>query len=169
MQIDPSVERPTRDMVEHAIRGKLEEIVPLLEAFDDAQRRYFLELCVALAGYVAIDAAGMRWPRDEALAEIADLLAKAKLDVNLDRDDVYAYLARVVFGFEPLEQVFSELGKAMLWPIVITANLLFVFCPKNETVWQYMNKIEQAMESAASLERDVYPAVIYRARMPSTD
>lgn len=166
MVIEEKIDRAARDLFEHAIRGELDKIPPVLLSLDDADRLGCLELCVLTAGYVAVDVCGMQWPSEPAVRRIADNLASAKVDVDLDSADVYAYLNRVVIGFEKTDQAFSDPESALLTTILVTGNLLFVFCPDGKTVWEYLNEIEAAIETAASVERYVLPAMIYRSRIP---
>lgn len=166
MRIDPNVERAARDALDHALKGRLEEIPQVLRGLgDDAQYRSVLELCVAIAGYVAVDVCGSTLPGEAELRKIAENMARVTASFDLNADDVKSYLSRVVFGREMLSQVFTDQNDAAFMPILTAASMIVTFCPKGKTPWDYLDAIEAATEAAASVEDHISPAVIYRSHM----
>lgn len=167
MMIDREVERRTRDMLDSAMRGELEDIPRRFQAMEHGARRQSLDLCVLIAGYIAIDASGSQWPSDVALRRIAENAVRAETRLKLDVSDVYDFLAKTALRFEPLEQVFSDPADAALAPILITASLLLTFCPKGKDLWTYLDEIEAATETAAAMKSSLFPAVILRSQIPA--
>lgn len=168
MRIDPKIERLTREMLDHAMRGGIEEIEPRYNSLNHDERRQSLELCLLVAGYIAVDASGTRWPSDAGIRQLAGSAVKAEKRLNLAEEDVYNYVARVVFGFQPLEKVFTDANEAIFAAILITGSLLLTFCPRSKnTVWEYLDEIEAATEAAAAMQPYMFPAVIYRSGVPS--
>lgn len=163
MRIDPNVERATRDALAHALKGRLEEIPPVLRGLgDDAQYQAVLQLCVLIAGYVSVDVCGPAVPAEADLRKIAENMARVTSSFTLNADDVKSYLSRVVFGRETLVQVFTDQNDAAFMPILTAASMIVTFCPKGKTPWDYLDMIEAATESADAVEDHVTPAVIYR-------
>lgn len=169
MGIDPKISRATRDLFEVAVKGELEKIPSLADSLSEEDRAQCLQLSVLTTGHLAIAIVKNRWPTDDGLRRIAQNLANAKLRVTLDEDDVYTFLARVVFGFEHIERVFPDLGKAFMLTVLVSANLLLVCCPEDTTMWRYMDQIEDAVEATSELPAHAIPSVVYRSRVPSED
>lgn len=169
MRIDPDVEKPLRTMLGHALRGELEEIPRVIGSFRDDQKfREALALCAAISGYVAIQACGNAWPTDVALrkvAENAERTARAVEKFTLNASDVYNYLARTVLSSDPIDQVFRSAEDAVNLPVLITSSMLLTFCPTEQEWWQYLDKIEQSTELAASIDAEAaYPALLLRLK-----
>lgn len=167
MRIDRDVEGPTRDMLDHAMRGELEDIPRIFQALRESQRHQSLNLCVLIAGYIAIDVSRSQWPSDVVVRRIADNAARVETRLKLDATQVYDFLLRTALRFEPLEQVFPDPMDAALAPILITASLLLTFCPKGKGLWAYLDEIETATEAAAEMKPYMYPAVILRSQIPT--
>lgn len=153
-------------MLDHAMRGELEDIPRLLQSMETGPREQSLNLCVLIAGYIAIDVSGSPWPSDAVLQRIAENTVKAETRLKLDASEVYGFVARTALRFEPLDQVFPDAADAALAPILITASLLLTFCPKDKDLWTYLDEIEAATEAAAKMEPYYFPAVILRSQIP---
>lgn len=168
MRIDPKVDRLVRNMLGHAMRGEIEDIEPLYNSLSPAERREVLELCFLVTGYIVVDAGGKRLPSEAGLRQMAESAAKAETRLSLAENDIYNYVARVVFGFQSLEEVFPDANEATFAVILITGSLLLTYCPRSKKdVWAYLDEIEAATEAAAQIESWVLPAAIYRSRIPS--
>jgi hypothetical protein len=102
MRIDPKVEKPARDMLEHAIRGELDELATLIQAVGNETYLGAIGLCLTTAGYIAIDVGGTRWPSDTVLRKIAHNAAGAETRLNLSEPDIYDYLSRAALGLSAL-------------------------------------------------------------------
>jgi len=164
MRIDPTAEQATRKLLGHAMRSELDDAAQLARSLGDTRFQESLRLCVAMAGYITIDACGMEWPTETSLRKIAGFVAEAGTQVSLDAGVVYDFLHRVALRFEPLRDVFASEQDAAMMPLLIASRLLVVYCPPGKDQWNYLDEIEDALEVASSLKSHVYPAVILRAR-----
>lgn len=164
MRIDPKIEKPTRALLGHAIRGEWDEFTGVIE---DAGEERFLEclsLCLRIAGYIAIDVCGGTWPSDADLRELGQRMAAVDLDLGLTEADVYNYLARSALGFEPLADVFPDKEQVGGVPVFATAALLVSYRRHGTDWWDYLEQIERALEEAAALSEDAFPAALLLSR-----
>jgi hypothetical protein len=166
MGIDPKIEQPTRAMLGHAMRHELEDLATLVSQAGDEVVAGAIGLCVFASGYVAIDVCE-RWPTQADLQEIAKSASKSATKLDLDESDIYAYLSRAVLGSEKLDDVFA-MPKAGMLPILITANLLATFRPREKHWWEYLDQIWEAAETAERTSLTVLPALMLRARKQPT-
>jgi hypothetical protein len=164
MRIDPKIEKPIRDMLGHAIRGEFDELADVIEAIGEERLLECLVLCLEIAGYIAIDICGHKWPSKADVHEIAQLMTETDLDFELAESDVYDYLARAALGFEPLTEVIPEKEKVAGLPILITATLLVTYRQHDTHWYDYLNEIEEALEIAAPLPEKVVPALLLLSR-----
>jgi hypothetical protein len=74
-------------------------------------------------------------------------------------DIVRAYLSRVVFGGEPLEDVFPAEAAGVL-PLLVTASLLASYRPADRHWWEYLDQVWDAAEAAERTDKAVLPALI---------
>lgn len=162
MGIDPKIEQPTRAMLGHAMRHELEDLASLVSTAGDEIVAGAIGLCVFASGYVAVDVCE-RWPTQADLREIAENASKSATQLDLDESDIYEYLSRVVLGSEKLDDVF-EMPKAGMLPLLITANLLATFRPRDKHWWEYLDQIWDAAETAERTSLAVLPALMLRAR-----
>jgi hypothetical protein len=125
--IDPKFEEPTRDLLKHVVRGEYQEIAKLIEAIGEQRFAERLSLCLRVAGYIAINISGHRWPTDTELRRIAQLTAETDLGFDLAEADTYDYLARAALGFEPLLEALPDKEKAASVPLLATASLLVAY------------------------------------------
>lgn len=162
--IDPEVERPAREILGHAISGELDELDILIQSIGGDQYGRVLGMCLAAAAYVAVDVSG-RWPTDADLWEIARLVEEHDVELLFDRVDVYHYLADAALGFQRLSEALDGgAGNAAL-PVLITATMLFTFCP-NDHEWEtYLDQIWSAYDTAQNVELSVLPALQVRTQM----
>jgi hypothetical protein len=164
MPIDPNAEKPARALLGQAIRGEWEAYA---ETVEDAGAERFLEalsLCLRVAGYIAIDISGHRWPSDADLREIAGHAAAAELNLGLTEASVHDYLARCALGFQPLAQVFPDKEQAASIPVFATAALLVSYRAHGTDWWDYLDQIERALEEAAALSQAAFPAALLLSR-----
>lgn len=163
-RIDPKIEKPTRDLLGHAIRGELDEMGQQVYAIGDDRYLECIALCIAVTAYVAIDVCRMQWPGEADLREIARHAADNSTDYDLDTSAVLAFLSRVVFGPDKLDQVFPDLAVSTTLPVLTTAQILLSFRPREKHWWEYLDMIEGSMEQAAALDPAVLPALMFRVR-----
>jgi hypothetical protein len=160
-RIDPSIEKPTRDLLAHAMRGELNEMATLVYSIGNDRYLECTKLCIMIAGYLGIDIPE-RWPADADLREIARHTAETTDAFELNESDVFAYLSRVVFGTENLDDVFPDLAVSTTLPVLATAEILLSFCPREKEWWEYLETIEESIEQAAALNPAVLPALMHR-------
>lgn len=134
-----------------------------IESAGENRFRECLGLCVCISGYIAVDVCGSTWPSDAAIDQMAKNVSRASLASPIDADELRAYLSKVVLGFQPLDKVFAEPGKLGAAPILMTAGLLLVFCPRGQDQWSYLDDIERAVEAAEEIPQPALPAVVLRA------
>ncbi len=161
--IDPKIERPTRKMLGHAIRGELQDLAALIHAEGDDIFRQALALCLQICAYITVDVCE-RWPTDPDLRAIARNADKAITNYDIGEPDIHAYLSRTVFGTESLDQVLGT-EAAGIYPLLITANLLLVFTPEGKQWWEYLDQIWEATETAERTDKSVFPALMLRIHM----
>jgi hypothetical protein len=166
MGIDPKIEQSTRTMLGHAMRHELEDLAALVGAAGDEIVAGAIGLCAFASGYLVIDVCE-RWPTQADLLEIAKSASKSATKLDLDESDIYEYLSRVVLGPEKLDDVFA-MPKAGTLPLLITANLLATFRPREKHWWEYLDQIWDAAEVAERTSLTVLPALMLRARKVST-
>jgi len=164
MQIDPKVEKPARDLLGHAIRSEWDEFAGVIEDIGEERFLECLSLYLRVAGYIAIDICGHKWPTVADLREIAQRMATVELDFDLTESDVYDYLARAALGFEPLIEVFPDRENLGSIPVFATATLLVSYRRHGTDWWDYLEQIEAALETAAPLPEDVVPALLLLSR-----
>jgi hypothetical protein len=168
MQIDPSVEEPTRDLLEKVIRREYQEVTEIIKALGESRSTECLSLCLSVAGYIVIDVCGHRWPTDSELRRIAQLMSENDLGCELPETDAYHFLARAALGFEPLTVVFSDMEKSGPVPILSTASLLVAYRPDGQHWREYLDVIESGLEEAAPLSQAAFPAALLLARRART-
>ena len=96
--------------------------------------------------------------------EVAQRTATINLDFDLNEGDAHAYQARTALGFEPLAKVFPDPEKLATVPVFTTAALLVSYRRHGTDWWDYLNTIENALETAAPLSEDVVPALLLLSR-----
>jgi hypothetical protein len=166
-RIDPTIEKPTRDMLGAVIRADLDEFGRTARAIGDERFLQCVVLCIIITGYIAIDVCENQWPGNADFQEIARHATETTTKFDLNQDDVYKFLSRVVFGSEKLHQVFPDLDKAGSVPVVSTARILVSFCPREREWWEYLEQIEEANETALGTNLAVLPALMFRSRHPT--
>lgn len=164
MGIEPKAEESTRALLGHAIRGEWQDLANVAEDIGETRLLECLSLCLRIGGYIAIDISGRTWPTTADIREIAQRMATVELDFDLSEDDAHAYLTRSVLGFEPLTEVFPDREKLATVPIFTTAALLVSYRRHGTDWWDYLDQIENALETAAPLSEDVVPALLLLSR-----
>ncbi len=166
MGIDRKVEQATRAMLGHAIRHELDDLASLIRTTGNETFVGSIPLCLFASAYIAIDVSE-RWPTDADIREIAKNAAESVTRLDISEHEIYEYLSRVALGSEKLDDVFSADGIATV-PLYGTANLLLTFCPHDKDWWEYLDQIWGAAETAERTNLTVLPALMLRARKPST-
>jgi hypothetical protein len=117
MGIAPEVEEPVRRLIGHAVRGELDKLADEMTALGAERFPGCVDLCLRVAGYIAIDVSGRQWPSEDDLREIAQRMAAMDASFDLEEQDVYDLLARAALGFEPLFDVFPDRGMEEAAPL----------------------------------------------------
>jgi hypothetical protein len=164
MPIDPKAEKPARALLGHAIRGDWNAYATCVEQAGEERFLEALSLCLRVAGYVAIDVSDHQWPSDADLREIAGYAAAAELGLGLTETAVRDYLAHCALGFEPLAHVFPDKEQAATIPVFATAALLVTYRRPGTNWWDYLDQVERALEEAAMLSRNAFPAALLLSR-----
>lgn len=169
-RISADVEKPFRDAVGHALRNEFEEMREGLLRLTDDQVASCLNMCAFVAGYVAIDVCGRQWPDEDNLRGIGEATTESNnaRAFGLKAEDSYAYVKRVALRGEPLNTVLSPIEDAATLSFVITGHLLVAFRKAEEHWWEYLNRIEEAMEAALATDLDLLPALMLRSRRLSS-
>jgi hypothetical protein len=163
MLIDPKAEKPTRDMLGHAIRGELQELAMAIQAAGNETYRQSIALCLLAAGYVAVDVC-KRWPTNADIREIARNASEAEDRLDLTESDFYDFLSGSVFGDQPLDLALGTAEAAMTLPVLLTGSLLLTFRPRPQKWWDYLDTIENALDVAAGIDASVLPALTLLTR-----
>ena len=104
-------------------------------------------LCIPVAGYIAVDVAG-RWPTEADVREIAQHTAASARGFDLRQDTVTAFLSRVALGGDRMADVFPSAEDAVMLPLQVTGTLLLAFLPRGKHWWEYLDVIENALDTA---------------------
>lgn len=170
MKIDPKIEKLTRTMLGHAVKGEFDELAKRIQSINDD--RLFadcLGLCTNIASYVIVDVLGPEWPTEAGLDRMAYNTVRSENEIKLDQKMVYVYLKKAALEARPWDQVFSNLQDAASWPIMITASVMLSYCPADKKLWGYLDDIEEALEAADSVKPSMLPAMIIRAHRIEAD
>jgi len=168
-QINSKVEKALREAMSHVARAEADQIESSLAVLDDTERAMALGIALIITCYVAVDACGAKWPNDVTVREIAEHLAGTGTTakrLRLDAGEIYAYLSRAVFGPERVEDVIIDESAFTRLPIIVAERALVVYSPKDMGVWDYLDRIESAIETASALDSSVLPAAVVRAHLP---
>jgi hypothetical protein len=155
-------------MIAHAVRGELRELDQLIGTVGDEVYGLSAAYSVLAATYLAIDVSG-RWPTETDVRKIAQLAASSSSRYSLSERDVYDYVARVGLAGERMDHVFAGPDVDIRLPVLITAQLLLAFCPKNATVWEYLDTIWNAFNAAEGADMSLLPALLIRQKRSQTE
>jgi hypothetical protein len=168
-RINDKVERALRTALTSAARREVDQVTAPLDALNEAERTEALGLAVIITCYVMVDACRSTWPTNSSVQRIADDLATTGTlakQLHLETAEIYAYLSRTVLGPERLEDVIRDEPKFTWFPIIVAEQALAVYCPKEMEIWDYLDRIESAIEVASALDAAVVPAAVMRAYLP---
>jgi hypothetical protein len=129
-------------------------------------------LAVVITGYVVVDVCGNQWPNQASVRRIADDLATTGTIAKrfpLQAGQIYEYLSRTVLGSERLEDVIPDEPEFTQLPVIVAEQALAVYCPKELEIWEYLDRIEAAIETASALDPAALPAAVLRAHLPTSD
>ncbi|MBO0801652.1 MAG: hypothetical protein J2P25_01050 [Nocardiopsaceae bacterium] len=169
-------EEPFRDALDHAAKRRIGDLHALLRGLTEQQATAAISLCGYVSAYIAIDVVERRWPTDAAVRRMAQKLAEVKVDrqYGVTEENVYLYLSKCALGFQSYADVFGDafgsLEETLAAPFFFATDMLAGFLPKNgQTIWEFLDVIEDAYEKAWLLDLNLLPALMVRARMPQPE
>jgi hypothetical protein len=165
-RINDKADRALRVALGSVPRGEADQIAASLGELDEGERAEVIGLAVIITCYVMVDACGGEWPLESSVQRIARTLATngdTAKRLRLDAEEIYAYLWRTVLGPERLEDVIPNEPAFTRLPIIVAMQALAVYGPKEMDIWDYLDRIESAIETASTLDTSVLPAAVMRA------
>jgi hypothetical protein len=165
-RINAKPEKALREAIGSVPHADADQIAAPLTALDDRERAEAVGLAIIITCYVAVDVSGTTWPTDTSVRRIAEDLAATGMlakRLHLDAGKIYAYLSRTVLGPERLEDVIPDEPQFTRLPIIVAGQALAVYSPKEVGMWDYLDRIESAIEVASALDTTVLPAAVMRA------
>jgi hypothetical protein len=169
------IEEQFRDALDHAAKRRADELRSLLRRMVDGnQIDAAVQLCGLVAAYTAINTVSRRWPTDSGLRLMAEKIVQADDEPHgVTEQNVYLFLSRCALGSESFADVFGDAfddaDKFIAAPFFLTADMLATFVPKGQTIWEFLDVIEDAYEKAWLLDLNLLPALMVRARMPQPE
>lgn len=167
-RIDRTVEPALRHALDLAMKGKLDELHRHLAGLPTATLQQCVGLCTLITGYTAIDVCGRVWPadrnRDRIARRIADHTTEDPHRYQLSQAQVHDFISRVCLRREPLDHVFNDPDTAAKLPFAVTAHFIAGYAPPEMTVWDFLDRIEAALETAWTINPDILPALMLRNR-----
>jgi hypothetical protein len=169
VRFDAEVERALREAMDNVAHAEADQVVAPLAAIDDVERAEAVALSMLVALYVMIDVCDSTWPNDASVRQIAEDLATTGTTarrLRLDAEEIYTYLAGSVLKGEPSGGVIEGEAEAARLPIIVAQRAIVVYSPKGGSIWEYLDRIESAIEVAMALDATVLPAAVMRAYLP---
>jgi hypothetical protein len=168
-RINAKVEKALREALDSVPHVEEDEITASMGILSDAERAEALGLAIIITCYVTIDACGSQWPTQSSVRRIAGALATKGTTakrLRLDAEEIHTYLSRVVLGRERMEDAIPDEPEFTLLPVIVAQRALAVLSPKEMVMWEYLDRIESAIEIASALDEAVLPAAVMRAYLP---
>lgn len=168
-RINAKVEKALREAIGDVRDADADQVGAPLAALTEAERTEAIGLSITITCYAVVDACGSQWPDGGDLRQIADDLATTGATaerLRLDAAEINAYLSRTVTGPEPLDDVISDRMRAERLVIIVAHRAIVVYSPKGGSMWDYLDRIESAIEVASALDATVLPAAVMRAYLP---
>lgn len=160
MPIDDKLSDQFRTMLGYAIQNKVEDFMSSLPEVGYSPYESILALAIRVTGHVVVDAAG-RYPNDADLEKVASIGARAVTGLPIDRDEIHAYLAKVVFGKDRVTSISDDRTKASVIPMFALANLIISLSPKGMDQWVYLDVIEASIDAVDNTNEGVLPSMVY--------
>lgn len=172
-RITKEFEEPFREALDHASKRRVAELSALRERMTAQQIDATVGLCGLVAAYTAINTVSRRWPTDGGLHLIAEKTVEGEnpdKQFGVTEQNVYRFLSQCALGFKPFADVFGDEFEDpetfFAAPFFLTVNLIAAFCPKDMSIGEFLDVIEDAYEKAWLLDLNLLPALMVRARMP---
>jgi hypothetical protein len=170
-RIPAGVEETFREALDHAGKGRVSELHAMPGHLSTEQIDGSVGLCGLVAAYTAIDVVERRWPTDAGVRRMAKKTAESGRDAQrgVTQENVYRFLSKCALGFKPFAEVFGDSfedpREFFAAPFFMTVDLLATFTPDGQTIWEFLDVIEDAYEKAWLLDLNLLPALMVRARM----
>jgi hypothetical protein len=175
-RIPADVEETFREALDHAAKHRVSELHGMVDRLNQQQIEGSVSLCGLISAYTAIDVVKRRWPTDAGLRRMAQRTAEGDnpdVEQGVTEQNVYLFLSQCALGPKPFAEVFGDSFEDpyefFAAPFFITVDLLATFVPKDQTIWQWLDVIEDAYEKAWLLDLNLLPALMVRARMPQPE
>lgn len=175
-RLPQEIEKPFRDALDHAAKGRVNELHDLLRSLTEEQIASAISLCGFATAYTAIDVVERRWPTDAGLRQMAAKTVEGDNPAErfgVTEQNVYLFVSQVALGFKPYVEVFGSVfadpAELFAAPFFITVDVLASFVPKGQTIWEFLELIEDSFEKAWLLDLNLLPALMVRARIPQPE
>jgi hypothetical protein len=168
-RINAKAEKALREAIGSLPNSADNQIPASLAVLNQRDRTEAISLAIMVTCYVLVDACGTQWPAEASVKRIATTLAAGTTTaerLHLDAGEIYTYLSRAVFGPERLEDVIPDESAFTRLPVIVAGEALAVYSPKDLGMWDYLDRIESAIEVASALDSTVLPAAVMRAYLP---
>ena len=172
-RIPAEVEKPFRDALDHAAKRRVSELHDMLFRLPEEHLAAAVGLCGFVTAYTAIDVVERRWPTDAGLRRMAEKMVEGgnrDEQFGVTEQNVYLWASQCALGFKPYAEVFGDRFndpyKFLAAPFFLTVNVLATFVPEGQTIWEFLELIEDAYEKAWLLDLNLLPALMVRARIP---
>jgi hypothetical protein len=143
--IDEQVEPLVRSVLGAAVRRDFDKMNAALGAFptDDAARKG-VELALAICAFIMIEIHEGK-PEDDQIREIAEEVADMETWAGPTADEIHTLLAKLL-NSEPLAGAVPT-ESIIILAFVVAASLLASLHLKDELWWNYLDRVEMAIES----------------------
>lgn len=172
-KLPPETEEPFRDALDHAVKRRVSDLHAMLQELSQEQLEGAAGLCGLVSAYTAIDVAKRNWPSDAQIRRMAQGITEGEnrdKQYGVTEQNLYLWLSQCALGFKDYADVFDAIfedpREFLAAPFFFTANLLAGFVPQGKTIWEFLEQIESAYETALLLDLNLLPALMVRARMP---
>jgi hypothetical protein len=175
-RIPEETEKPFRKALDHASARRVSELHDMLFRLPEERLAEAVGLCGFVSAYTAIDVVERRWPTDAGLRRIAERITEGENrdeQFGVTEQNLYLWLSQCALGFKAYAEVFGDVfddpHEFLAAPFFFTINLLARFHPKETSVSDFLNLIETAYEGAWTLDLNLLPALMVRARVPQPE
>jgi hypothetical protein len=171
-RISTKAEKALREAIGNVPHIEAGQIPAPLAKLDDKERAEVIGLAIIITNNVMVDICRSTWPVQSTVRRIAEDLTTGTSTaerLQLDAEEIYTYLSRTVLGPEHLEDVIPDELAFTRLPVVVAGEALAVYSPGEMGMWDYLDQIESAIETASALDASVLPAAVMRAYLPKPE
>jgi hypothetical protein len=145
MTIDARVEPLVRATLDAAVKRDFDKLRIALTGFgEDRTAQQAVELVLAVCAFVLVDI-HQGTPNNGQLSGLAEDIADLERWAEPTADEIYVFLTKLLSS-EPLAESMPTENIVILG-FVTTASLLSSFRKKNEEWWDYLDRVEEAIEN----------------------